>query len=65
VAPRGQLQERPGNGPAAILAARVGNVEFAAAITDWLTATLVNSESGLVRDGVRLNPTDRSARLNR
>jgi predicted alpha-1,6-mannanase (GH76 family) len=56
VAPRGQLQERPGNGPAAILAARVGNVEFAAAITDWLTATLLDSESGLARDGVRLNP---------
>ena len=56
VAPRGQLQERPGQRPAAILAACVGNVEFAGAITDWMTTTLVDPESGLVRDGVRLNP---------
>ena len=50
------FKNAPANGPAAILAARVGNVEFAAAITDWMTATLLDPESGLVRDGVRLNP---------
>ena len=50
------FKNAPANGPAAILAARVGNVEFAGAITDWMTATLVDPESGLVRDGVRLNP---------
>ncbi|MFL6115004.1 MAG: hypothetical protein ACJ786_27210, partial [Catenulispora sp.] len=61
VAPQGQLQERPANGPAAILAARVRNVEFAAAIIDWMTTTLVDEKSGLVRDGVRLNPDGRSS----
>ena len=50
------FKNAPANGPAAILAARVGNVEFAEAITDWMTTTLVDPESGLVRDGVRLNP---------
>ena len=50
------FKNAPANGPAAILAARIGNVEFAAAITDWMTATLLDPESGLVRDGVRLNP---------
>ena len=49
------FKNAPANGPA-ILAARVGNVEFAGAITDWMTTTLVDPESGLVRDGVRLNP---------
>src|SRR3954471_10145189 len=50
------FKNAPANGPAAILAARVGNVGFAAPIIDWRTTTLVDPESGLVRDGVRLNP---------
>jgi predicted alpha-1,6-mannanase (GH76 family) len=50
------FKNAPANGPAAILAARGGDVAFAAAITDWLAAALVDPESGLVRDGVRVNP---------
>ena len=47
---------RPANGPAAILLAREGQIEFAAAITDWMAETLVDPDTGLVRDGVRLAP---------
>jgi predicted alpha-1,6-mannanase (GH76 family) len=48
------FKNAPANGPAAILLARVGEGAFAAAITDWVAETLVDPESGLVRDGVRL-----------
>jgi predicted alpha-1,6-mannanase (GH76 family) len=44
----------PANGPAAILLARDGQTAFAAAITDWMAETLVDPDSGLVRDGVRV-----------
>jgi predicted alpha-1,6-mannanase (GH76 family) len=44
----------PANGPAAILLARDGQTAFAAAITDWIAETLVDHDSGLVRDGVRI-----------
>ncbi|TWF77704.1 putative alpha-1,6-mannanase (GH76 family) [Pseudonocardia hierapolitana] len=44
----------PANGPAAILLARDGQSAFAAAITDWMAETLVDPDSGLVRDGVRI-----------
>jgi predicted alpha-1,6-mannanase (GH76 family) len=50
------FKNAPANGPAAILAARTGDVEFAAKITDWMADTLVDPATGLVRDGVRLNP---------
>jgi predicted alpha-1,6-mannanase (GH76 family) len=50
------FKNAPANGPAAILAARTGDVEFATKITDWMAATLVDPQTGLVRDGVRLNP---------
>jgi len=50
------FKNAPANGPAAILAARTGDLEFAARITDWMTDTLVDPRTGLVRDGVRLNP---------
>jgi predicted alpha-1,6-mannanase (GH76 family) len=46
----------PANGPAAILLARDGQSSFAAAIADWMAETLVDPESGLVRDGVRIAP---------
>ena len=46
----------PANGPAAILLARAGQSAFAAAITDWIAETLVDPDSGLVRDGVRIAP---------
>ena len=50
------FKNAPANGPAAILAARTGDLEFATKITDWIAATLVDPQTGLVRDGVRLNP---------
>ena len=50
------FKNAPANGPAAILAARTGDLDFAAKITDWIAATLVDPQTGLVRDGVRLNP---------
>jgi predicted alpha-1,6-mannanase (GH76 family) len=52
----------PANGPAAILLARAGQSAFAAAIADWMADTLVDPDSGLVRDGVRIAP-DGSVRL--
>lgn len=50
----------PANGPAAILLARTGQVGLAAAIVDWMAATLVDPDTGLVRDGVR---TDLQGRI--
>jgi predicted alpha-1,6-mannanase (GH76 family) len=50
------FKNAPANGPAAILLARDGQVGFAAAITDWVAETLVDPDSGLVRDGVRIAP---------
>jgi predicted alpha-1,6-mannanase (GH76 family) len=50
------VKNAPANGPAAILLARDGQVAFAAAIADWMAETLVDPDSGLVRDGVRLSP---------
>jgi predicted alpha-1,6-mannanase (GH76 family) len=46
----------PANGPAAILLARDGQCAFAAAIADWIAEMLVDPDSGLVRDGVRIAP---------
>lgn len=48
------FKNAPANGPAAILLARQGQVEFAAAIADWMSDALVDPDSGLVRDGIRL-----------
>ena len=48
------FKNAPANGPAAILLARDGQVSFAAAIADWMDEALVDPDSGLVRDGVRL-----------
>ena len=50
----GRVKNVPANGPAAILLAREGQIEFAAAITDWMAETLVDPDTGLVCDGVRL-----------
>ena len=50
----GRVKNAPANGPAAILLAREGQIEFAAAITDWVAETLVDPDTGLVCDGVRL-----------
>lgn len=52
------FKNAPANGPAAILLARTGSSDdlvTAAALTDWMAATLVDPASGLVRDGVRLD----------
>lgn len=53
------VKNAPANGPAAILLARAGHVPLAAAITDWMAETLVDPDSGLVRDGVRVGPDGR------
>jgi Glycosyl hydrolase family 76 len=50
------FKNAPANGPAAVLAARAGDLEFATTITDWIAVTLIDPQTGLVRDGVRLNP---------
>lgn len=44
------------NGPAAIMMARAGQIEFAGSIVDWMTETLLDADSGLLRDGVRVEP---------
>ena len=59
------FKNAPANGPAAILLAREGQLEFAAAITDWMAETLVDPATGLIRDGVRLRPGRRIARGRR
>jgi predicted alpha-1,6-mannanase (GH76 family) len=50
------FKNAPANGPAAIMLARAGHVGFATAIADWMAEALLDPESGLVRDGVRLAP---------
>jgi predicted alpha-1,6-mannanase (GH76 family) len=50
------VKNAPANGPAAILLARAGQSGFAAALTDWITETLVDPDTGLVRDGIRVGP---------
>ena len=53
----------PANGPAAILAARLGEREWAARIVDWMESVLIDTVSGDVHDGIdrlgdgRLEPT--------
>ncbi|MFC5995979.1 glycoside hydrolase family 76 protein [Pseudonocardia hispaniensis] len=56
------FKNAPANGPAAILLARRGELGLAAAITDWMAATLIDPDTGLVVDGVRVRP-DGSVRL--
>lgn len=53
------FKNAPANGPAAILLARTGEVGRAAALVDWMAGTLVDPATGLVRDGVRLDPQGR------
>lgn len=48
------FKNAPANGPAAILLARVGQTALAASIVDWMAVELVDPDSGLVRDGIRL-----------
>lgn len=43
----------PANGPAAILVARTGHIDRAREMSDWMDATLVDSSSHLILDGVK------------
>jgi len=43
----------PANGPAAILLARTGRIDRAAATVDWIDAHLRDLETGLIYDGLR------------
>jgi len=43
----------PANGPAAILLARTGRFDRAAATVDWIDAHLLDLETGLIYDGLR------------
>ncbi|GAA2012710.1 fructose-bisphosphate aldolase [Nakamurella flavida] len=49
---RDAFKNAPANGPAAILLARTGHVERAAAMVDWMDGLLRHPETDLVRDGV-------------
>ncbi|WP_025353289.1 glycoside hydrolase family 76 protein [Nocardia nova] len=44
----------PANGPAAIALARLGHVDRAVRIADWIAETLPDPETGLIRDGIHL-----------
>ncbi|MFF0149327.1 glycoside hydrolase family 76 protein [Amycolatopsis sulphurea] len=48
-----RFKNAPSNGPAAIFHARQGDATRARALTQWLTTTLVDPDTGLVRDGIR------------
>ncbi|MFD9892548.1 glycoside hydrolase family 76 protein [Amycolatopsis sp. NPDC059027] len=50
-----RFKNAPANGPAAIFHARGGETEYAASLTNWMTSTLVDPETGLVWDGLRLD----------
>lgn len=50
-----RFKNAPSNGPAAILHARVGEVERARELLDWMENTLVDPDTGLVWDGLRIN----------
>ncbi len=51
-----EYKNAPANGPAAILLARSGQLGFATAIADWMAEALLDPDTGLVRDGVRVAP---------
>jgi predicted alpha-1,6-mannanase (GH76 family) len=50
-----RFKNAPANGPAAILHARAGERRRARELLDWMESRLVDPESGLVRDGIRLD----------
>jgi len=47
------FKNTPANGPAAILLARTGHLDRAAATADWIDSRLRDPESGLIWDGLR------------
>jgi predicted alpha-1,6-mannanase (GH76 family) len=50
-----QFKNVPANGPAAIFHAREGDVARAEELVDWLSGWLVDPETGLVWDGLRVD----------
>lgn len=50
---RDEFKNTPANGPAAILLARRGHLDRAAAIADWMDERLRDPDSGLIWDGLR------------
>ncbi|MTD57663.1 glycoside hydrolase family 76 protein [Amycolatopsis pithecellobii] len=50
-----RFKNAPSNGPAAILHARAGETERARELLSWLDSTLVDPETGLVWDGLRVD----------
>lgn len=52
-----RLFNAPANGPAAILLARTGRGPAAERLTTWMQAALVEPATGLVIDGVEVDPT--------
>ncbi|UJW33916.1 fructose-bisphosphate aldolase [Saccharothrix sp. AJ9571] len=50
-----QFKNAPANGPAAILHARVGDLVRARELFEWMDSRLVDPETGLVWDGLRVD----------
>jgi predicted alpha-1,6-mannanase (GH76 family) len=46
----------PATGPAAIFYARRGNLGIATSLVDWMLEHLIDADTGLIFDGVRVNP---------
>jgi len=42
----------PANGPAALLAARLGDAQWATRIVDWMESVLIDTDTGAVLDGI-------------
>ncbi|NIH86535.1 glycoside hydrolase family 76 protein [Amycolatopsis granulosa] len=53
-----RFKNAPSNGPAAILFARAGDVARARELLDWMEKTLVDPDTGLVWDGLRVDSHD-------
>lgn len=54
------FKNTPANGPAAILLARTGHLERAAATADWIDDHLRDPATGLIWDGLRPGPAGRT-----
>jgi predicted alpha-1,6-mannanase (GH76 family) len=54
----------PANGPAGIALARLGMVERAAQISEWIAETLADPMTGLIFDGVTVAPGSDTRRVN-
>jgi predicted alpha-1,6-mannanase (GH76 family) len=54
----------PANGPAGIALARLGLLDRAAELADWIARTLSDPETGLVFDGITFAPGDGAGTVN-